>query len=98
MSLPDSMVSQRVWISVWAMLGSAFLFFLVFGLILFLFIWPWSAPFMLNLLAWGVGLEGKQLELLQPSALPSQICSLFLFSYDSSEDVPYYVLSSAFVP
>jgi hypothetical protein len=59
---PDPMLSQFLWTSVWAMLGSAFLFFLVFGLILFLFIWPWSAPFMLNLLAWGVGLEGKLAE------------------------------------
>ena len=38
------------------MIGAGFLFFVIIGLVLFLFIWPFSKDFMLLLLAWGLGL------------------------------------------
>jgi len=42
---------------VYGMLGSAGLIYLLVGLILFLFQWPFSQKFMINLLAWGLGLS-----------------------------------------
>ena len=36
--------------------GSSILFFVLVGLIIFLFIWEFTQPFMLLVLAWGIGL------------------------------------------
>jgi hypothetical protein len=38
------------------MIGAALLFFFLIGLVIFLFIWPFSRSFMLLLTAWGLGL------------------------------------------
>ncbi|KAL3906930.1 MAG: hypothetical protein SGILL_009078 [Bacillariaceae sp.] len=42
--------------SVYGMVGGASLFFLIFSLLIFLFLWDFSRPLMLTLLAWGIGL------------------------------------------
>ena len=44
--------------SVYGMLGAAFLYFVLFGGIIFLFLWPPTQEFMLILLAWCIGLGG----------------------------------------
>ena len=42
--------------AVYGMLGSAGLYWVIVGLIIFLFQWPFSQDFMIRLLAWGIGL------------------------------------------
>ena len=42
--------------AVYGMIGAAGLFYLVIGIVLLLFQWNFSQPFMLRLLAWGIGL------------------------------------------
>jgi len=42
--------------AVYGMIGSAGLFWLLIGLILFLYQWPFSQNFMISLTAWGLGL------------------------------------------
>jgi hypothetical protein len=42
--------------AIYGMIGSAALFWLLIGLILFLFQWPFSQGFMINLTAWCIGL------------------------------------------
>lgn len=43
--------------AIYGLLGSASLFYIIVGLILFLFQWPFSQDSMLRLLAWGLGLS-----------------------------------------
>lgn len=42
--------------AVYGLLGASVLFFFVISLIIFLFIWDFSRPFMVKLVAWGLGL------------------------------------------
>jgi hypothetical protein len=38
------------------MVGAGLLFFIIFSLLIFLFLWNFTRPIMLTLLAWGIGL------------------------------------------
>jgi hypothetical protein len=42
--------------ALFGMIGGAVLFFILIGLVIFLFIWEFSQPLMLLILAWGIGL------------------------------------------
>ncbi|KAG7345144.1 hypothetical protein IV203_032675 [Nitzschia inconspicua] len=42
--------------AVYGMVGAGLLFFFLFSLLIFLFLWNFSRPWMLTLLAWGIGL------------------------------------------
>lgn len=42
--------------AIYGMIGSAILFYVIVALVLFLFIWEFSRPFMLMILAWAIGL------------------------------------------
>lgn len=42
--------------AVYGMIGGGTLFFIIFSLLIFLFLWDFSRPFMMTLLAWGIGL------------------------------------------
>jgi membrane associated rhomboid family serine protease len=41
--------------AIYGMLGAAFLFWFLLGLLIFLFSWEFSRPYMINILAWGLG-------------------------------------------
>jgi hypothetical protein len=43
--------------ALYGMIGSAALFWILIGLVLFLFQWPFSQAIMLNITAWGIGLS-----------------------------------------
>jgi hypothetical protein len=49
-------VSTNIGNAIYAMIGAALLFWVLFGLIIFLFIWDFSRDLMLLVLAWGIGL------------------------------------------
>jgi hypothetical protein len=42
--------------AIYGMFGSAMLFFILVGLVIFLFVWDFSKTFMIQVLAWGLGL------------------------------------------
>jgi hypothetical protein len=49
-------VTMNLGNALYGMFGSSLLFFILVGLVIFLFIWDFSKNFMIELLAWGLGL------------------------------------------
>ena len=45
--------------ALWGLLGSSGLFFILIGVIIFLFLWPLTMDFMLKVLGWCIGLGSK---------------------------------------
>jgi hypothetical protein len=61
-----SLGSRMHLLAVWAMIGSGVLYYLVIGLLVFLFLWPQTSEFMMTLLAWCLGLGGTTRPSLSP--------------------------------
>jgi hypothetical protein len=89
------MVYYNVGNMVYAFVGSAFLLFLIFGVVLFLCFWKPTQDFMLRVIAWGIGITATsksfallfRCEFTQHANLSLiHICTLFECSPSDHQD------------